>query len=736
MRGGGRAFGIVGARPRPQASPGMPQTTRFLDLSPLLAPASMAVVGAVEGTDRAGGRPVPYSARCGFRGPIYPVNPGRREVDGRRCYPTVADLPETPELAVVVVRAARAVEAVRGCVERGVRALVILSAGFREAGGEGARREEEIVRLARSAGALVCGPNSLGVANLHAGLFASFSSALDGRSTEPGPVAFVSQSGMLGGLAMSELTARGVGLGAMVSVGNEAGVDVADAVAHFAGDPAIRVIGGYVEGARDGRRLVDALGLARDAGKRVALLKVGRTPEAARAAFSHTGALAGTHRAYRAAFEAAGAVEAGGVEELFDVVEAAARLPAPPAPRGGRARVAVFTNSGGFGALAADDLHRAGLGLARFAPATEARLRARLPSYVAAANPVDVALQAIEEEGALASHLEAFLADPGVDAVLGIFGLYRPRDPVFVDAVCRASAESGKPVVFACPHSAPELRERLAAAGVPVFDAPDRAARALAGVFRRAPPPEAAAPLPPSARAAVAGVLARLGGRGPLSEGEGGEILAAAGVPTARLGLAACAEEAAALAAAAGGRVALKVESPDIPHKTEAGGVALGVEGADEARAACGALLGEVGARAPGARIDGVGVHRMVEGAVEVLAGVRRDPAFGPLAVAGAGGAAAEVLDDVALRPTPLGEEGAARLFRALRCAPLLEGARGRPRADVAAAARALARIAALADAFPRIAEIEINPLLVLPEGGGAVAGDALVVLDADVPAA
>ncbi len=705
----------------------------FPDLTPLLSPRSVAVVGAISGTDRAGGRPLPYSERCGFKGLLYPVNPSREEVDGRRCYPSIADLPETPELAVIVVRASRAVEAIQEAIDAGVAALVILTAGFREAGSEGARMEDEIVRRATAAGTIICGPNSLGVANLHSGLFASFSSALDGRSTEPGPVAFVSQSGMLGGLAMSELTDRDVGLGAMVSVGNEAGVEIADAIAHFSREPSIRVIGGYVEGARDGQKLLAALSLAHEAGKRVVLLKVGRTADAIRAAHSHTGALAGVHRIYRSAFEMAGVIEAQGEGEMFDFIETATRISTPASTSSATPGIAVFTNSGGFGALAADVLPEAGLSLTEFTASTEKRLRERLPPFVRATNPVDVALQAIEKEEALVSHVEAFVDDPGVDGILGIFGLYRPRNPAFADAVCSFRENTDKPLMFVLPHSTPDLRRRFLENGVPVFNTVEQAVRAMASVFRIPAPEVDPIPIPADADSVLTKILEENTGAATLSEGEGMDLLDTLGIQTCRLGLAKNAAEVVRIAGKTDGRVVLKVESREILHKTEVGGVILGIEGKEEVSDAFARIFESVKSALPAAKIEGVGVHRVVAGAVELLVGVRRDPAFGPVALVGAGGTSAEVLDDVIVRPTPIGLTEADAMIRSLQSFPLLDGARGSTSADVAAAAHVLAVLAAFADAFPSVSEIEINPLFVCPAGEGVAAGDALVVLDSDV---
>ena len=707
----------------------------FPDLAPLLAPRSVAVIGAVPEPHRAGGRPIPFSIAGGFRGPIYAVNPRRTEIDGRPCYASVADLPETPDLAVITVRVSLAAEALRACAGRGIPAVVMFTAGFREVGEAGARLEQELVETAAAHGIVLCGPNSIGVVNRHTGLMASFASSLQFGELPAGPVGFVSQSGMFVSLAIVEQVERRLGVGTLVSVGNEAGIEIADVIAHYAGDPAVRVIASYMEGARDGRRLDRALAMARAAGKRVVILKVGRSEESARAARSHTGSLAGDYRVYRSIFDAHGVIEADGLEEFFDLIEAAVRAPAVAPAGDGPPQVAVFGNSGGLGVLVADKVRQSGLALAEFSPATRSRLREHLPPFIHPVNPVDLALQHLEQPHLLPRYLDALLADPNVEGVLAIFGMYRPKTMEFADAILAAAASSPKPFVFACPHTAAEFTRYLADRGVPVFGTPERAIRALRSLFRRPPSAPAAPQLAPAARARLAGLVAAHAGRTTLSEGEGMQLVAALGIPVGRIALAEDADAAVRIAGQAGGPVVLKVESRDLPHKTEAGAVALGLEGADRVRAAHDRILAAVRAHRPDAAVDGVAVHRMVPAGSELLLGVRRDPAFGPVAVVGAGGTAAEVLDDVAVMPAPVTVDQAEAMIRSLRTFPLLDGVRSGTPGDVPAAAAALSALSATADAFPQIAELEVNPLFVAAGGDGVVAGDVLAILNPDVPA-
>lgn len=710
-------------------------TYEFPDLSPMLRPRSVAVIGAVPELHRAGGRPIPFSMAGGFQGALYAVNPRRTEIDGRPCYASLADLPETPDLAVITVRDSLAAEALRDCARRGVPAVVMFTAGFREAGEAGAILEQELIEIAETHGIVLCGPNCIGVVNRHTGLMASFASSLQIGELPPGPVGFVSQSGMFVSLAIVEQVERRLGVGTLVSVGNEAGIEIADVIAHYARDPAIKVIASYLEGARDGRKLSHALAMARAAGKQVVILKVGRSEESARAAQSHTGSLAGDYRVYRSIFAANGVIEAEGLEEFFDLIEAAVHVPAVAPASDGPPRIAVFGNSGGLGVLVADKVRQSGLALAEFSEATQGALREHLPPFIHPVNPVDLALQHLEAPHVLPRYLDALLADPGVEGILAIFGMYRPKTLEFAQAILNAKAKSSKPFVFACPHTSAEFTSCLADGGVPVFGTPERAIRALRSLFRRPAAGGVAPQLSPAVRERLGGLVASHAGRTTLSEGEGMQLIEALDIPVGRIALAEDSDAAARIAAEAGGPAVLKVESRDLPHKTEAGAVALGLEGSDRVREAHDRILKAARMHRPDAAIDGVAVHRMVPESRELLLGVRHDPAFGPVALVGAGGTAAEVLDDVALMPAPVTDKQAEDMIRSLRTFPLLNGARSSTPSDVQAAAAALSALSALVEAFPQIAEIEVNPLFVAAEGDGVVAGDVLAILNPDVPA-
>ncbi len=694
------------------------------DLAPLLRPRSVAVVGATPDPNRIGGRPFAFLRRFGFPGPVHPVNPRHREIDGVRCYARVRDIPEPPDMAVIAIPAAGVLDAVRDCQAAGVPALTVYTSGFRETGAAGRALEAELTALAESRGTLVCGPNCQGVANLLDRMQANFSSALAQPGLEAGPVGFVSQSGLFTGILPAEFQRRGIGLGYLVSTGNESVVDFADVLAFMARDDRVRVVGGYLEGVRDGRKLAAAAQVARERGKPVVLLKVGRTAESAAAAASHTGALAGAYDVYRAALAQWGILEVDTIDELFDALEAFAV--GTGTARGDR--IGVLTNSGGLGVFGADRARAAGMRMAELAPETVAAIEERLFDFASAANPVDFTLQGLTDAAAVGSHLAHIARDPNVDATLAFFGVQKLNVDALIDEIDAANRLNDKPLIVGWmlgdEGAPPRLRER----GVPCMRDPAAAvaaARALvahAAMRRRPEEPRAPRPLPAATAAAAAAPP------GALSEWRSREIVAAAGIPVAAGALAADVDAAVAAAESIGWPVVLKVDSADIAHKTEAGGVAAGVRGADGLRAAWDRVMRSVRERAPGAAVSGCGVYAMAGEGIDLIAGMRRDPAFGPVVLVGMGGVFAETLADTALGLPPLAPRDARAMVESLRGYPLLAGARGAAPADLDAVADALLALSDLALACPDVAELDVNPLRATP--GGVAALDALVRIE------
>ena len=690
------------------------------DLRPLLRPRSVAVVGATPDANRIGGRPFAFLRRFGFPGPVHPVNPRHREIDGAPCYARVADIPEPPDMAVIAIPAAGVLDSLRDCQAAGVPAVTIYTSGFRETGDAGEALEAELKALAEREGTLVCGPNCQGVTNLLDKVQANFNSALADPGLRPGPVGFVSQSGLFTGILAAALKERDLGVGYMVSTGNEAVVDFADVLAFMARDERIRVVAGYLEGVRDGRKLAAAVRAAHEHGKPVVLLKVGRNAASAAAAASHTGALAGAYDVYRAALAQWGVVEVDTIDELLDAVEAFAVCEGTAAGD----RVGILTNSGGLGVFGADRLQARSLRLAELGEATVAAIEEKLFDFASATNPVDFTLQALTDASAVGSHLAHIVRDENVDVTLAFFGVQKLNVPELVDAMDAANRLNDKPLIVAWMHGHPDGPRMLRERGIPCLRDPASAVTAASALVSQARGRRrqegARAPRPVAALAeAVSGVL---------SEWRSREFLAAAGIPMAAGALAADADAAVAAADKLGYPVVLKVDSADIAHKTESGAVAVGLGDADAVRRAFAEIVGNARRAAPRADIAGCGVYATAPDGVELIAGIVRDPVFGPVVLVGMGGVFAEVLEDTALGLPPLDAGSARAMIEGLRGYPLLSGVRGRAAVDAAAAANALLALSDLALACPDIAELDINPLRVSADG--ALALDALVRVD------
>ena len=692
-------------------------------LDALLRPASVAVIGASNDPTRIGGRPIRYLRAAGFAGRIHPVNPKHREVQGLPAFPHVSAVPEAVDLAVVAVPAPSVVETVEACAARGARAAVVFSAGFAETGAEGRRRQRRLAAVAADTGIRVLGPNCLGVYNSGIGLFATFSTTLEDGFPVPGGAALVSQSGAYGSHLSLLARKRNVAVRYWVTTGNEADVSVPEALGWLAEQDDVSVIMAHAEGITDRDALVRALETARARRKPVVFQKVGATEVGARAARSHTAALAGADAVYEAAFRQFGAYRARDTDEMLDVAYAAGFGVFPESPR-----VALVSISGGVGVQMADAAVGLGLDVAPLSESAQSRLKAALP-YASPRNPVDVTAQAFNRVELVADNLGIVFEEERHDAVVAFFTYVAAADGM-VEPIRRAiaAARARRPdrALALSIVAPPEIVRRYEADGCPVFEDPTRAVRSVAAlhrfsrIFAERPgaPPEAAARAP---RPALPD--------GPLSERQAKDLLAEAGVPVLGAELARTAGEAARAAAAFGAPVAVKLCAPGVLHKTELGGVALDVPDAAAARRAFETVTSRARAVDPALRVEGVLIAPMVAGGVETILGVRRDPTFGPVVLFGLGGTLVEVLDDVSLRVAPFGEAEARRMIAETRAGKVLRGTRGRGPYDVAALAAALSRLSVFAaDHGERLESAEVNPFVVLPEGRGALALDALVV--------
>jgi acetyltransferase len=693
----------------------------------LVNPRSVAVVGVSERTGAQAYNLVENLDEAGCAARVYPVNTRAREIVGRKAYRSLADIPHPIDLAVVSTPREAVPEVARQCVGKGVRAMVVITQGFGDADAEGRRLQTEIDAILAGSGTRLVGPNTIGVANL----LDRFHTSFQRFDLDAQPTAWVTQSGafILGAAEFSG------GLGIGIDVGNAADVGFAEVLPWLARDPRIEVINLHMEGVGDGPAfLAQAAEAAR--AKPVIAFKTGRSGAGARAAVSHSGSLAGDDRAFGAALRKAGVLRADTLEELADLNRGLLTWRSMRGPR-----VAVVTISGGTGIAAVDALAAQGLEIAPLADATKAGLQSLFPAWFAVDNPVDfwpAAMRGGYRETCVAV-LDLLLADPNVDAVLFVIAAYRATGlevigPVLEAVAARAAAQPATPVAFwifgANQDAAIAAVER--AGPVAGFTSPERAARALAAVRRRAAClPAAAADVDPiegidvdRARRVIAAAAAA--GVGVLGAGTL-ELLDAYGIPTAPARRAQSVDAAQAAAQALGYPVALKIASPDLAHKSDSGGVRLDLADAAALRAAWEEMAQTVRARAPGARIDGADVQRFHAGGTELIVGARRDPVFGPVVVFGLGGIHTEILGDVAVRLAPLGAREAREMLDELRAARILDGLRGAPALDRDAIVRCIVRVGRLMHDLPEIAELDINPLAAWPHGVRAL--DARAVL-------
>lgn len=701
------------------------QTLTSSAIARLVKPRSVAVIGASADPNKTSGRPVSYLTRHGFVGAIYPVNPKVTQIGDLRCYPDIGSLPEVPDVGIVLLGAERAHLAVRELAQRGTGAAIVLASGYTETGADGARRQAELIEAAGSMRLL--GPNTIGLVNLTDRIPLSASGALEMEHFPAGSIGVVSQSGGILGALLSRAAARGIGLSKLVSTSNEADLDLADFIDYLADDDATRVIALYVESVRHPDKFRAAALKAAAAGKPVVAFKIGRSEAGARAAVSHTGAMAGADAMYDALFRQVGVIRAQTFSDLIDI---------PAALATGRVlhgkRVAVLTSTGGAGTLVSDSLGMSGFETPPPDADTAGRLRALQQGDHAALdrNPIDVTLAGLQPD-LLRGAIRALLASPSYDAVaiiVGSSGLAMPD--LMANAIRDCLPESDKPVLaYVSPH-APQVAAVLNQRGVPAFSAPESCAVALGAMLAAG----SLASLGASEPAAVPEVDTSDLPPGSLDEAAAKQLFARFGVPGVREVVIEDDAHAQSAAESLGERVVLKILSSTLTHKSDVGGVAVNVRPQEvparlaRMREDVSRHLGNTGS-APTRFV----VQEMVEGGVELILGLHRD-ALGTAILVGMGGVTAELFQDTTMRLLPpqggLPRDEAMAMIRALKTWPLLDGYRGRPKADVEALADAIVAFSAMAAAMgARLVEAEINPVFVLPAGQGVRAADGVVVV-------
>ncbi len=702
-------------------------------LQRVLAPRSVAVIGASTRPESVGRAIFANILLHDYQGIVYPVHPKAKSILGVRAYPSVLDIPDEVDLAVVIVPAAAVSNVLEECGEKRIPGAVVISAGFKEVGGEGATLEARVQTIAREYNIALIGPNCLGIINTdpEISLNATFARSMPPR----GNIAFISQSGAVGVAALEYAESQHIGLSKFVSIGNKAVLHENHLLKALRDDPQTDVILLYLENLEDPKGF---LGLAREITseisevKPILAIKSGRTREGAQAAASHTGALAGSDEVYDALFMQCGVLRVETIEELFEYATALAQQPAPQGDR-----VAIVTNAGGPGIMATDAYVRHGLKLADLSEETKRKLREGLPPTASVQNPVDLIGDAREDRYEHA--LQLVLADENVDSAIVIC---TPQMMADLEAIARAITEAarshGKPVL-ACLMALEEIGDALKVleeAQIPHYRFPEDAARALAemarytGWVRRPRTPFRTFEVDREAARRVIS-QARTDGRRFLPEPEAHALLSAYGFPVLTSRLAETEEEAIQAAEEIGYPVVLKVVSPEVIHKFDVGGVRLNLKDGDEVRAAYHSIVEKVQRAQPDARLWGVFVQEFVPGGVETILGLKRDPHFGPLLMFGLGGIYVEVLRDVTFRIAPIRELGAYRMIQGVRAHRLLEGFRGRPPAAIDTISECLLRLSQLAIELDEIEELDVNPLMVFEQGKGARVVDARILLTA-----
>jgi acetate---CoA ligase (ADP-forming) len=686
------------------------------------APKSVAIVGASTHKTKVGYEILENMIQAGFPGKIYPVNHKAKSIQGLKCYPDLASIGAVPDLVVIVVPAPVVPEIVLQCGTLGVKAVIIITAGFKEVGKEGRALEQRISQTAAQYGIRVIGPNCLGIIAPSRHINASFG----GDLPKPGGIGYISQSGALLAAILDMANAAGIGFSKLISIGNKIDVNELDLVEALGDDAETKVIAGYLESITDGNTFVRRAEQISNT-KPILLIKSGGTSVGAQAASSHTGSLAGGETAYEAGFERAGIIRCDSIEQQFQYAEAFAMQPLP-----GGNNVVVITNAGGPGIMAADAIEREGLGFAKLSRPTMDRLASFLPAASNIHNPVDILGDALADRYEFA--LDTVLDDPGVDAAVVILTPQAMTEcRATAEAVVRVVKKKPRKTVLACFIGAEKIAEALdilRAGGIPQYLTPEDAVeviRVMSEFVRWRKKPKRVVKLFPVNRHKVEIIIERHLRKGlrEVGEADAKEILEAYGFVTPKGALATSPEQAANIANQIGYPVVMKIWSRDIIHKSDVGGVKLGIRNAQEAMDAFDLMMYRVPRKMPEAQILGVLVQQMCKGAREVILGMNRDPRFGPLMMFGMGGTMVEVMKDVSFYLAPLTAGEAKQMLMSTRTYKMLQGVRGEEGVDIDAIAEGLQRLSQLVTEFPQIQELDINPYVVGPRGTVPIAVDA-----------
>jgi len=693
-------------------------------LETLLYPKAVAVIGASRSPEKVGHAVLANLVNGGFKGTIVPVNPGTGEILGLKCYKSLGEYKNPIDLGIVVVAGQYVKDALQSCLDAGAKSVIVITAGFKEVGAEGAKAEQELVEICRASGARMVGPNCLGVLNTDHQMNATFAPSVP----PPGKISVLSQSGALCVAILDWAANQKLGLGKVISFGNKADLNETDFIQALAEDKATNVIAGYLESIKEGDKFLRVAEQAA-AIKPVVILKVGITQAGAKAASSHTGSLAGADIAYGAAFKRAGVIRAENFEALFDYATAFALQPLPKGER-----VAIITNAGGPGIMAADAAEGLGLKMVSPSPASDAKLRTFLPPSAAFGNPVDVIGDADPD-----LYTKAFAVmqeDEKIDAIVVVVTPQNMTRPLELAEKLAAAHRGQKPVlaVFMGGTEVAAAKEKLMALGIPNYPSPDRAITALRAMcdyaaWRRRPA-RIVTRFPVNRRRVDRIIHMQMrSGEAQIGEVEAKEILRAYDFNVLDGQIARTSDEAVEIAERLSFPVVLKISSPDIIHKSDFGGVRINLANPEQVRDAFDLMMLRIQKRAPNAYLRGAYVEKMGQRGREVILGMTRDPQFGPMLMFGLGGIFVEVMKDVTFHLAPITAEEAMQMLKGTRSYALLQGARGQAPVDLDTLAGALQRISQLATDYPEITELDINPFIVGPVGMQAYVADARMTL-------
>jgi acetyltransferase len=706
------------------------------DLKHFLSPRSIAIVGASERFTSISGKPLRFLKEHGYGGKIYPINPKYDELAGMKCYKSVLEVPEPIDLVLLAVNYKLVLPVLKDCAEKGVKFASIFSSGFAESGAEGKVLQKQIAELARESGIRLCGPNCQGSVSLRDAAIGGFSAALEIRPLRVGPIGYVTQSGALGYSIFNLAQEAGVGFSYIASTGNEVDLHTLDFMEFMLEDPEIKMVISYLEGIKNGKQFVRLANRACELGKPVVALKVGRSEVGQKAASSHTASLTGSDAVCDAFFRQKGVIRANDIEDMIDMAALMQRIPALPEGKG----LGIITTSGGGGILAADAATDLGLDIPELGAETTAAIEAVIPAYGSALNPVDVTAQVINEAEDFRKVLQAMIDNPDIHALVIVVTMITGESGrQMAEDIVKMSRVTPKPLTVAWTAGDRLMGDNLKVlidGDVQLYRSPVRAVNAMGalmryGAFRnellaRGEAAPVAAP-PSKNREAALALLAKADGS--LTEHQGKELLALYGIPITGEEVATSEEHAIQIAERIGYPLALKIDSPDILHKTEAGGLKLNITNQKDLIAAYNEVLSNARSYDAKARINGVLIQEMVRGGTEVIVGMNNDPQFGATVMFGLGGIFVEILKDVALRIAPLTPAEALSMIKEIKGFKVLAGARGRAKADIEAIADVLVKVSLMtAELEDQIAELDINPLLALPEGQGVRVADALVI--------